>query len=381
VYAAIDPPILDPDLGTAEEFKEFVDACHSANVRVFLDVIGHGLVNESHYITEHPEWFSGGSWGMIDYDYSSPGFREWWTGVWTDYALTYGVDGYRIDIADPSWWPVWNNITRVALAGGRELAVWGEGSRYHFSQHDFSSDTLDIANATPKGCVNTIQLSCHDSGWESPPGDYFYLRGSRAKFALQGALSPFIPLWLGGDEAWEDPVVDFPLLQEDLFGKSNKPGGWMYGSVRNWDALEDPNSPASQFAADVALLLKLSLENGDVLGHDTCTPGLGIAPLPISPSTTPLPVLAPYVRFNTETMHAVVLVGNTFAESVTYELTVPLEIMGFKGKGPFTARFVFGGDRAGNFTLSEKELSLLNVTVAGDNQKGGGASVLFITIT
>jgi hypothetical protein len=29
-----------------------------------------------------------------------------------------------------------------------------------------------------------------------------------------GALSPFIPLWFGGEEYNEDPVVDLPCLQE-----------------------------------------------------------------------------------------------------------------------------------------------------------------------
>jgi hypothetical protein len=29
-----------------------------------------------------------------------------------------------------------------------------------------------------------------------------------------GALSPFIPLWLGGEEYNEAPVVDLPSLQE-----------------------------------------------------------------------------------------------------------------------------------------------------------------------
>lgn len=44
---------------------------------VVQDVIGHGLVNQSHYIAEHPEWFLGGSWGMTDYNYNSAGFVDW----------------------------------------------------------------------------------------------------------------------------------------------------------------------------------------------------------------------------------------------------------------------------------------------------------------
>jgi hypothetical protein len=41
------------------------------------DVIGHGLVNQSSYVTAHPEWFKGGSWGMTDYNYDNEGFVSW----------------------------------------------------------------------------------------------------------------------------------------------------------------------------------------------------------------------------------------------------------------------------------------------------------------
>jgi glycosidase len=165
VYAAIDPPVLDPGMGTEEEFQAFVDACHAADVKVFLDVIGHGLVNESHYIQEHPTWFSGGSWGMVDYDYTNTEFRAWWVNIWVTYALKFGVDGYRIDIADASWWnPAWYEIINATDAGGHPIAVWGEGSRFHFSQHDFyAKDVKNVAATKPLGCFNTIQFSCHVS--------------------------------------------------------------------------------------------------------------------------------------------------------------------------------------------------------------------------
>ena len=36
VYGCLDPAQLEPSLGTADEFKAFVDACHGAGIRVFL---------------------------------------------------------------------------------------------------------------------------------------------------------------------------------------------------------------------------------------------------------------------------------------------------------------------------------------------------------
>ena len=56
---------LDAALGSVAEFDAFVASCHESGIKVFLDVIGHGLVNESKWVASNPEWFAGGSWGMV----------------------------------------------------------------------------------------------------------------------------------------------------------------------------------------------------------------------------------------------------------------------------------------------------------------------------
>jgi hypothetical protein len=56
-----------------------------------------------------------------------------------------------------------------------------------------------------------------------------------------------------------------PLLQQDLFGQSGKPGGWMYGSQRNWSQLDDPSSRQSLMLADTTALLAVQRAHSDVL--------------------------------------------------------------------------------------------------------------------
>ena len=379
VYAAIDPPVLDPRLGAPEEFAAFVEAAHAAGVRVMCDVIGHGLVNESHYVAEHPTWFKGGSWGMIDYDYSSAEFRAWWAKTWTDYTLQSGVDGYRIDIADASWWhPVWDQITNDTAAGGHPIAVWGEGSRYHFSQHDFIAPLRDVPStlagfvARGEGCLATVQFSCHDSGWESEPGNYFYLKGSRAELGYSGILGPFIPLWLGGDEYNEDPVVDLPSLQEDLFGRSGKPGGWMYGSVRQWSQLDDVNSPQAAMRNDTRALLALRAAHSDVLHHDACAAHL--AALPLASGALPL---APYARW-APGEKAVLVLATTGAADVAVVAATPLAAMGLAGRGFYSVELLYGGP-GGAQRVAEADVLALKVTVPADKAPGGGLAVVLIT--
>ena len=384
VYAATDPMTLDAALGSVAEFDAFVAACHAADIKVFLDVIGHGLVNESAWVKAHPDWFAGGSWGMVDYDYTSPGFLAWWATVWLEYVLGHGADGFRIDIADPSWWAtgVWDDIAAAASAGGRDIAVWGEGSRYHFSQHDLVAPQANLTASAEAAravghCLNTLQFSCHDSGWESAPGNYFFLRGSRAHFAY-GALSTYIPLWLGGDEYDEDPVTDLPSLKMDLYGVSGKPGGWMYGSARDWSQLEDPSGRQALMLADTTALLAVQRAHADVLHRDSCAAHVLSLGARVSGAGAPL-ALDPYVRFLPGAKAVLVLASTDAAAATTVSVDVPLAEMGLGGAALFEVTLLFGGAGAApQRELPASALAALQVTIAADKSAGGGATVLLI---
>lgn len=385
VYAATDPETLDLTLGSVVDFDDFISTCHNANIKVFLDVIGHGLVNESKWITDHPEWFSGGSWGMVDYNYSSPGFLAWWATVWLEYALGRKVDGYRIDIADPSWWStgVWDDIANSARTGGHEVVVFGEGSRYHFSQHDFIAPqnnlTASVFSAKNVGhCLNTLQFSCHDSGWESPPGNYFFLRGSRAHFAY-GALSPLIPLWLGGDEYDEDPVLDLPNLKKDLYGTSGLPGGWMYGSLRDWTQLENPAGRQALMLNDTTSILAIQRLHSDVLHRDSCAAQMISMGNQIQTARSPLP-LDPYARF-INGVKAIIVIASTDDTSQHLVVDVPLDVFGLSGSTFFNVQTLYGSNDSSPQRVPANAMSSLGFQLDADKGAGGGALVIVITPT
>lgn len=141
VYACIRPDELDPALGTPDEFKAMIDEAHKRGIKIFLDVITHGLLEDSPLIEEHPDWFRGESWGMKDFDYDNQAFRKWWIDVWVDYALEYGVDGYRLDgpngfESSSKVLEIWDEIVDSCLARGDTILIWPETCRYHFSQWD-----------------------------------------------------------------------------------------------------------------------------------------------------------------------------------------------------------------------------------------------------
>ena len=136
-YACVEPGKLDPSLGTEQDFKDMIAEAHRRGIRVFLDTIEHGVMNDSPLIAKHPDWFKGGSWGMTDYDWNGehPDLEEWWVQMWTRAVLEWGVDGFRCDcgVYRPD---LWLEIKRRCAAAGKPIFVLAENKR------DTTSDAI-----------------------------------------------------------------------------------------------------------------------------------------------------------------------------------------------------------------------------------------------
>lgn len=155
-YAVIEPDKLDPTLGTAKQFKALIDEAHHLGIKVFLDVITHGLTNDSPIVKEHPSWFHGGSWGMTDFDWTGghKDLNDWWVKVYTDYVAVYGVDGYRLDvnIYRPD---LWARIRQNAAAAGHPIAIWEEHFPATPGVTDFTQ-RQNVIGATKGSVLNQI---------------------------------------------------------------------------------------------------------------------------------------------------------------------------------------------------------------------------------
>jgi hypothetical protein len=147
-YAVIEPDKLDPSLGTEEQFKGLVAEAHRRGIKVFLDVITHGLMESSPVIRRHPNWFQGSSWGMSDFDWNGghTDLDDWWVKIWTDYVTKYGVDGFRLDVAiyRPD---LWERVRQNAAAAGHPIVIFEEGDSatpgvtdFTQSENGFSSE-------------------------------------------------------------------------------------------------------------------------------------------------------------------------------------------------------------------------------------------------
>jgi hypothetical protein len=137
-YACILPDELDPSLGSPESFKQLIDTAHDLNLKVFLDVITHGVMNDSPLIRQKPHWFKGGTWGMTDYDWfgGHKDLDDWWVNLWVRYVEELGIDGFRLDVA--TYRPdLWSKIRKRATGIGHPIVIIAENGPGYTGVTDF----------------------------------------------------------------------------------------------------------------------------------------------------------------------------------------------------------------------------------------------------
>jgi len=115
-YAMHDFEVLDPTLGTEEDFIALVNAAHDLRMRVVMDFVAQGSSLESPYVEEHPEWYARDEYGNMVH---SHGWNDTWSLDWANpeyqafmrnwairFVEEYGIDGYRVDAPhgkEPNW--------------------------------------------------------------------------------------------------------------------------------------------------------------------------------------------------------------------------------------------------------------------------------------
>jgi len=146
-YACLDPSKLDPNLGTEQDFKALIDEAHRNGIRVFLDVITHGLMNESDLVKKHPDWFEGMTepWKMNDFRWESSikELDDWWVNTWVRYVTDFGVDGYRLDLSGERH-DLWREVRRRCAEAGHEIVLFSEGAELIGGTYDFAQSYLKV---------------------------------------------------------------------------------------------------------------------------------------------------------------------------------------------------------------------------------------------
>ena len=123
-YAVKDYYAVNPEFGTVDDLRHFVDAAHDLGLHVILDWVANHTAWDNVLVTEHPEWYARDWKGdfrptpwwdwddIIDLDYTHEGLREWMTAAMVHWVKEVGVDGYRCDVAGFVPVDFWENARR-----------------------------------------------------------------------------------------------------------------------------------------------------------------------------------------------------------------------------------------------------------------------------
>ncbi|MCC8187397.1 MAG: alpha-amylase [Bacteroides sp.] len=108
-YAIRDYKGVNPEFGTANEFRSLVKEAQKMGFKVLLDWVANHSGGDNIWLEEHPDWYVRDENGdpMIPYDwsdtykldYTNPDMRAGMIDALTYWVSEYNIDGYRCDVA------------------------------------------------------------------------------------------------------------------------------------------------------------------------------------------------------------------------------------------------------------------------------------------
>jgi glycosidase len=128
-YSIANYTTLNPEFGTAEDFREVVDEAHRLGMKVILDWVGNHTAFDHPWITEHPDWYTRRADGSISFPRDQSGNETDWTDV---AELNFdNADMRRAMIAEMRWWLDSMNVDgfRCDVAWGVPMDFWMEARR------------------------------------------------------------------------------------------------------------------------------------------------------------------------------------------------------------------------------------------------------------
>jgi glycosidase len=258
-YSVRDYRAINPAFGTATDFRTLVRAVHARRMKLILDWVPNHTAWDHVWVRQHPDFYVRTERGELSVprddqgkltdwtdvaqlDYKNPSLRREMIATMRWWLTTFGIDGFRMDVAgfvpDDFWREaipalraaVTRPILLLAEWGDLKMHRWGFDLTYAWDSYStlkavwkgapadsFVRHELNDLAAMPKGGMRLRFTTNHDeTAWDQPPVTLFGgAAAARAGFVAM-ALLPGRPLLYNGQEVespqtlrlfYRDPIV------------------------------------------------------------------------------------------------------------------------------------------------------------------------------
>lgn len=247
-YAIRDFYAINPDFGTADDFKQLVGAAHRSGFKVLIDVVADHTSWDS-VMMKTPAFYKHDATGRIispvpdwsdvaGLDYSNPDLRVYMTNMLVYWIREFDLDGFRCDVAGMSPTDFWEqtraeldkvkpDIIMLAEWHSPDLLVKAFDLDYSWPLHKTLTEVFEYGSASasdlrkewdeerrvyPQGALHLRFSDNHD---EKRAIARFGERGALAASALMFTLDG-VPLLYSGMEVGDTTESGAPALFERL---------------------------------------------------------------------------------------------------------------------------------------------------------------------
>ncbi len=185
-YSVQDYYGVNPEFGTKQDMKTFIDEAHNLGFKVILDWVANHSAWDNPLVVAHPEWYDRDwkgdfhptpwtDWAdIIDFDYSQPGLRKYMTDALKYWVEEMDVDGFRCDVAGFVPLDFWETV-RAELDQIKPVFMLAEWEQRDLHAHAFDAtygwkwkETAQrIASGDADAGAMTGYLNDHISTWPS----------------------------------------------------------------------------------------------------------------------------------------------------------------------------------------------------------------------
>jgi glycosidase len=263
-YSVKDYRKVNPEFGTLEDLKAFVDEAHKLGMYVILDWVANHTAWDNWLRAEHPDWYERDYKGdfrptpwwdwsdIIDLDYSKPDLREYMTESMKYWVREVGVDGYRCDVAGFVPVDFWNTVRKeldsikpvlmLAEWESRDLHAEAFDMTYAWSwsqhMHNIVKGHADVnglfvyyswnESAFPREAYRLVHVANHDSNaWE---GTMFENYGDALEAVITlSVVGEGFPMMYNGQEAGNSKRLAF--FEKDPIEWKPHPIGELYSTL------------------------------------------------------------------------------------------------------------------------------------------------------